>query len=99
MSDDFVTVRECEIKDENLRRSIEHLRESLEKYIEHSSGVEARWFQRQDELSNVLSAESEKAKSTQKELSEHKDNHWQWAGLILTLSGVVATIIVEMVKK
>jgi hypothetical protein len=99
MSDDFVTVRECEIKDENMRRSLEHLRVSVEDYIVHSREMEAKLFDGQDKINILLAGEMEKAKSTQQQLTAHKDDQWKMAGVILTISGVIATIIVEIVKK
>ena len=41
-------------------------------------------------------------KSTQAELTEHKSNHWQIAGLTVTISGIISGVImwvVEAVKR
>lgn len=74
-NDEFITLREYEVRHKEIKESQEHLRKALEDFIKASSEIEARWFERQDALSNKLSAEEEKAKSTQKELSEHKTDN------------------------
>ena len=37
--------------------------------------------------------------STQKELTEHKSNHWQFSGIVVAISGVFAVIAAVIIEK
>jgi hypothetical protein len=68
----------------------------LEKMDEKLDRIDGSLHDKDGLCERITIAET-KGGSTQKELSEHKANHWQQAFIIVGLSGVIASVAVVLV--